>query len=94
MVEYELTFELVKLHILAIEFGGDVGLPVFGDLGKFLGDVDFGHGILDGSTLLKIRLARQFGCQILFTLWNESGSPGNTGPAVWFNSVLAVMLTL
>jgi hypothetical protein len=29
---------------LAIEFGGDVGLPVFGDLGKLLGDVDFGHG--------------------------------------------------
>jgi hypothetical protein len=48
MVIYESAFELIKLHILAIEFGGDVGLPVFGDLGKLLGDVDFGHWHLGG----------------------------------------------
>jgi hypothetical protein len=41
MVKYELAFELVQLHILAIKFGRDVGLPVFGDLGKLLNDVDF-----------------------------------------------------
>jgi hypothetical protein len=46
VVEDELAFELVKLHGLAIEFGGYVGLPVFGDLGEFLGEIDFGHGIL------------------------------------------------
>src|ERR1700686_5680673 len=46
MMENELAFQLIELHVLAVEFGGDVGLPVFGDLGEFLGDVYFRHGIL------------------------------------------------
>jgi hypothetical protein len=29
--------------VLSVELGADVGLPVFGDLGKFFGDVHFGH---------------------------------------------------
>jgi hypothetical protein len=36
-------FELVELYMLAIEFGRDVGLPVFGDLRKLVGDIDLGH---------------------------------------------------
>ena len=44
MVEDELAFKLVELDLLSVEFGGDVGLPVLGDLGEFLGNVDFGHG--------------------------------------------------
>ena len=43
MVEDELAFDLVELDVLTVEFGGDVGLPVFRDLGEFFGDVDFGH---------------------------------------------------
>jgi hypothetical protein len=43
MVKDELAHELVELNALAIEFGGDVGFPVLGDLGKFLGDIDFRH---------------------------------------------------
>ena len=35
VVEDELAFDLVELHVLAVEFGGDVGLPVFGDLENF-----------------------------------------------------------
>jgi hypothetical protein len=46
MMKDKFAFELVELYILAIELGGDVGLPVFGDLRKLLGDVDFGHKIL------------------------------------------------
>ena len=53
MVKYEFAFELVELQVLAIELGGDVGLPVFGDLGELLGDVDFGHGILVTELLLR-----------------------------------------
>src|ERR1039458_3416231 len=43
MVKHKLTFEFIQLDILAIEFGGNVGLPVFGDFGKLFGDVDLGH---------------------------------------------------
>src|ERR1051326_26577 len=43
MVEDEFSFELVELDLLAVEFGGNVGLPVFGDLGEFVGEIDFGH---------------------------------------------------
>jgi hypothetical protein len=46
VVEDEFTLDLVELDILAVEFGGDVGLPVFGDFGELVGEVDFGHGIL------------------------------------------------
>src|SRR5260370_42462656 len=44
MMEHELRFEFIELHILAVEFGGDVGLPVFGNRREFLGDVHLGHG--------------------------------------------------
>jgi hypothetical protein len=46
VVEDELTFDFVELDGLTVEFGCDVGLPVFGNLGEFFGDVDFGHGIV------------------------------------------------
>jgi hypothetical protein len=43
VVEDELALDLVELDMLAVEFGGDVGLPVFGYLGELFGEVDFGH---------------------------------------------------
>jgi hypothetical protein len=45
MVEDKFPFELVELHLLPVELGGDIRLPVFRDLGEFLGDVHFVHGI-------------------------------------------------
>src|SRR5271166_2956823 len=48
MVEYELAVELDELDVLSVEFGSDAGFVVVGDLRKFIGDVDFGHGILAG----------------------------------------------
>ena len=44
MMEDELAFDLVEFHGLSVEFGGDVGLPEFGDVRELFGDVDFGHG--------------------------------------------------
>src|SRR5579862_45989 len=44
VVEDEFAFEFIELDVLAVEFGGDVGLPVFGNLVEFFGDVDFVHG--------------------------------------------------
>jgi hypothetical protein len=43
MMEYELALQFVELHMLPIEFGGDVRLPVFRNLREFIGDVDFVH---------------------------------------------------
>jgi hypothetical protein len=43
MVEDKFSFELVELYVLAVELGGDVRLPVLGNPGKFIGDVDLGH---------------------------------------------------
>ena len=43
VMEDELAFQLVELYVLAVEFRGDVGLPIFGDGGEFFGDVDFMH---------------------------------------------------
>jgi hypothetical protein len=42
-MEDEFTFDLVELHSLTIELGGNVGFPVFRDLREFFGDVHFGH---------------------------------------------------
>ena len=39
----EFAFHLVELHLLAVEFACDVGLPVFVDLGEFRGEIDFVH---------------------------------------------------
>jgi hypothetical protein len=44
VVEDEFTLQFVELKVLTIEFSGDVRLPVLGDLGEFLGDVDLVHG--------------------------------------------------
>jgi hypothetical protein len=35
MMPNKLPFQLVELHQLAVEFGGDVGLPVFVDVTDF-----------------------------------------------------------
>jgi hypothetical protein len=43
MMKYEFTLELVELHMLSVELGGNVGLPVFGNPGEFFGDIDFRH---------------------------------------------------
>jgi hypothetical protein len=51
VVEDEFALDLVELDVLAVEFGGDVGLPVFGDFGEFFGDVDLEHGIVLGDSL-------------------------------------------
>src|ERR1700690_3319569 len=48
MVKYELAFEFVEFYILAVEFGADVRLPVFGDLGKLFRDVHFCDGVIHG----------------------------------------------
>jgi hypothetical protein len=39
----ELAFQLVELHQLSVQFAGDVGLPVFVDLGEFGSEVDLVH---------------------------------------------------
>jgi hypothetical protein len=43
VVEDELAFYLVELDALAVELGGNVGLPVFRNFGELFGDVDFVH---------------------------------------------------
>ena len=43
MMEDEFALDLVEFDVLAVEFGRDVGLPVFRDLGEFFGDIDLGH---------------------------------------------------
>jgi hypothetical protein len=40
VMEDELALELIELYALAVQLGGDVGLPVFGNFGEFVGDVD------------------------------------------------------
>src|SRR5690348_17119510 len=46
MMEDEFSFDFVELHHLAVEFGGDIGLPEFSDFRELLGDVDL-HGSWD-----------------------------------------------
>ena len=43
MVEDEFAHEFVELDVLAVELSGDVGLPVFGNFGELVGDVDLVH---------------------------------------------------
>jgi hypothetical protein len=45
VVEDKFSFKLIELDVLSIEFGGNVGFPVFRDFGEFFGDVDFVHGL-------------------------------------------------
>jgi hypothetical protein len=45
MMKDEFALELVELYILAIELGRNVGLPVFGDFRKLVGDIDLRNGI-------------------------------------------------
>jgi len=45
VMEDELAFQLVELHVLAVEIRGDVGFPVFGDSSEFFGDVDLVHNV-------------------------------------------------
>src|SRR5207245_6311543 len=46
MMPDELPFQLVELYQLAVELGGDVGLPILPDTGEFLGDVYLFHFLL------------------------------------------------
>jgi hypothetical protein len=64
MMEHELALQLVELHMLSIQFGGDVRLPVFGNLRKLLGDIDLIHSTskvtaLQRSRFLGNRLGRK-----------------------------------
>src|SRR5258708_3895155 len=43
MMKYKLSFQLVELYKLAVEFSRNVRFPVFRDLGEFFGDVDLFH---------------------------------------------------
>jgi hypothetical protein len=45
VMEDEPALEFVELNVLAVEFGGDVGFPVFGNLGELLRDVYLVHGV-------------------------------------------------
>jgi hypothetical protein len=51
MMKHKLAFDFVELQILAVEFGADIRLPVFGYVGELLGNVHFMHGILRSSSL-------------------------------------------
>jgi hypothetical protein len=44
MMKHELAFQFVELHMLPVQLGGDVGLPVFLNPSEFVGDVDLVHG--------------------------------------------------
>jgi hypothetical protein len=44
VMEDELTLNLIEFDALAVQFGGDIGLPVFGNLGELFGNVHFLHG--------------------------------------------------
>jgi hypothetical protein len=47
MMKNELAFEFVEFDVLPIQFGRDIGLPIFMDLPKFLCNVHFLHSVLD-----------------------------------------------
>jgi hypothetical protein len=47
MVKYKLAIHFDELDLLVVEFGGNAGLIVFGDLGELVSDIDFGHDVLD-----------------------------------------------
>jgi hypothetical protein len=42
-MEHEFPLQLIELQMLAVELGGNVGLPVLGDLGEFIGEIDLVH---------------------------------------------------
>jgi hypothetical protein len=42
----EFALQLVELNQLSVQFAGNVGLPVFVDLGEFVREVDLVHGVL------------------------------------------------
>ena len=43
MMEYKFVFEFHDLYILAVQFSGNVWLPMLANLGEFIDDVDFGR---------------------------------------------------
>jgi hypothetical protein len=45
VMEDELPLQFIKLHMLAVELGSDVGLPVFRNLSELFGDIDLIHGM-------------------------------------------------
>jgi hypothetical protein len=51
MVKHELALQLVELHMLTIELGGNVGLPIFRNLGELVSDVDFIHVLAPGRRI-------------------------------------------
>jgi hypothetical protein len=54
MVKDELAIQLDEFDVLPVELRGDAGLVVFGDFGKLLGNIDFGHGILGGCCVASV----------------------------------------
>jgi hypothetical protein len=50
VMKHKFTFELAKLHLLAVQISRNMWFPVFVDLRELLGEVDFVHSpILDNA---------------------------------------------
>jgi len=77
MVEDEFALQLVELDVLAVKFGGDVGLPVFGDPGELFSDVDLVHVWSDG------RKAGQVAKKVA-----QTRSPGRCRPGLSFGELV------
>jgi hypothetical protein len=47
VMEHEFPLQFIELQMLPVELGSDVGFPVLGDLGEFLGEIDLLHAASD-----------------------------------------------
>jgi hypothetical protein len=45
MMPYKRSLELDQLHILAVQFPGDLGTPRLAEAGKLVAKIDFVHGV-------------------------------------------------
>src|SRR5262249_56529064 len=54
MVENEFALDFVEFHLLPVQFGGNVGLPVVGNFRELLSDVDFMHAGSDCGQRAKV----------------------------------------
>jgi hypothetical protein len=62
MMKDKFAFQLVQFHVLTVEFGSDVGFPVFVNLVKLLSEVDFVHdGFFDYRRPLPVAKLRVIG---------------------------------
>src|SRR6185437_11385127 len=61
VMKHEFALQFIELHVLAVEFRRDVGLPVFGNVGEFFGDVDLVHAASDCPPHRKVAQKRSLG---------------------------------